>query len=403
MPHAPRVRRISALCLAGLAVLAGCTSPTPPASTPAPAPTAAAAKPAAVTAPAASPSAGASSPVVSPAAASKPAVQPTFAAFDEQAVANFYRGKTLRIIPGYAAGGLIDTYARTLSRYLSKYVPGNPTVVVENRGGAGSLTAANALFNTDPKDGTVLGSFAVGLILVEAVKGPNIEFDAPRFNWIGAANADNVACLVRATKAQRLQDLQGPNAPEIAIGTLGAGTNTHQVPTVMNLALGTHFKLIPGYPSLSQARLAFDGGEIDGFCPSVSAVAALDRERVQGPSAPARLVSLFGDFQPSTPLVQGLPKVVDLVSGEDQQVVRAISVQDAFNPDFAMPPEVPRDRVLAMRRALAQALADPELLADAERASLAITWRSGEELEQAVRDLLTLPQPVLDRLRPLVI
>jgi hypothetical protein len=171
----------------------------------------------------------------------------------------------------------------------------------------------------------------------------------------------------------------------------------------MNLALDTHFKLIPGYASLSQARLAFDSGEIDAFCPSVSAVASLDRERVEGPNAPGKLVSLFGDFQPSTPLVQGLPKVVDLVSGEDQLVVRAVSVQDAFNPDFAMPPEVPRDRVLAMRRALAQALVDPDLLADAERASLAITWRSGEELEQAVTDLLALPQPVLDRLRPLVI
>src|SRR5918911_1200192 len=162
------------LCLAGMVLLVGCGSPAPAATTPAPAATSAAPQPAAVTAPAASPSAGAPSPVVSPAAAPKPAAQPTFAAFDEQAVATFYRGKTLRLIPGYAAGGLIDTYSRTISRYLSKYIPGTPTVVVENRGGAGSLTAANALFNTDPKDGTVLGSFAVGLVLVQAVKGPNI-------------------------------------------------------------------------------------------------------------------------------------------------------------------------------------------------------------------------------------
>jgi tripartite-type tricarboxylate transporter receptor subunit TctC len=353
--------------------------------------------------PAASPAVGAPSPAASPAAAAKPSsAAPTFAAFNESAVADFYRGKTVRLIVGFGAGGLIDTYSRVIGKFLAKYIPGNTTVVVENRGGAGSLIAANTLYNADPRDGTVVGSFGIGLVLVQAVKGPNIEFDAPRFNWIGAANADNVACLVRATKAQRLQDLRGPGAPEINTGTLGPGTNTHQVPTLMNLALGTNFKVIQGYPTLAQARLAFDGGEIDAFCPSTSAVVSLDRERVEGPNAPARVVSLFGDLTPSSPIVQGLPKVIDLVSGEDQQLVRAISMQDAFNPNFAMPPEVPRDRVLAVRRALAQALADPELLSDAEKASLVISWRSGEEMEQGIKDMLDLPQSVLDRLRPLV-
>jgi tripartite-type tricarboxylate transporter receptor subunit TctC len=406
--------------LTGMLVLAGCASPASPSPTPptspvakqttAPAP-AGAASPAAAAAPspaaspaaAASPATAAPSPAASPAAAVKPAAAPTFAAFNEAAVADFYRGKTVRIIVGFGSGGLIDTYSRVIGRFLGTYIPGNPTVIVENRGGAGSLIAANTLYNADPKDGTVVGSFAIGLVLVQAVQGPNIEFDAPKFNWIGAANADSASCLVRATKAQRLQDLRAPNAPEINTGTLGPGTNTHQVPTLMNLALGTKFRLIQGYPTLAQARLAFDGGEIDAFCPSFSAANSLDRERLEGPNAPARLISLFGDYSPSAPLAQGVPKVVDLVSGEDQQVVRAIAMQDAFNPNYAMPPEVPRDRVLAVRRALAQALADPQLLAEAEKASLAITWRSGEEMEQGIKDMLSLPQSVRDRLRPLVL
>jgi tripartite-type tricarboxylate transporter receptor subunit TctC len=324
--------------------------------------------------------------------------------FDERAVADFYRGKTIRVVIGFGAGGVVDVYSRTIAQHLRNHVPGNPTVVVENRGGAGSLTAANAVYKTEPKDGTVIGSFTLGVVLLQAVGAPNLEFDATKYQWLGAPFSDNSTCLVRTSQAQGIQDLMGPTGKELATGSLGAGTATYQTPAALNATLGTRFKLVPGYATLAEARLAFDRGEIDAYCPLYSAVVSLDHERLEGANPPARMVVVTGDRVPDNPLVKGVPRAIDLAQTEDQkQLLRALATQDAYFPPYAVAPEVPRERVLALRRALAQTLVDPALRADAEKANLLLDPRPGEEIEQAVKQMLALPPPILDKLRPLVV
>jgi tripartite-type tricarboxylate transporter receptor subunit TctC len=288
---------------------------------------------------------------------------------------------------------------------MSSHIPGNPTVIVENRGGAGSLTAANAVYKSEPKDGTVMGAFTLGVVLLQAVGASNVEFDAAKYQWLGAAFSDNSTCLARTSQVpQGLQDLIGPSGKELATGSLGAGTATYQTPAALNSALGMHFKLVPGYATLAEARLAFDRGEIDAYCPLYSAVVALDHERLEGANPPAKLVVFTGDRVPDNPLVKGAPRAIDLTQSEDQKMVlRALATQDAYFPPYAVAPEVPQDRVLALRRALTQTLADPATRADADKANLLLDPRSGDEIGDAVKQMLSLPPAILDKLRPLVV
>ena len=401
------------LAAAGLSLVVAACTPAAPAATPAPAkpttppaasspatvPSPPAASPAAKPAP--SPSVAASpSPVGSPVAAPKPAA-PAAEAFNEQAVADFYRGKTVRIVIGYGAGGVIDTYSRTIAKYLGKHVPGNPTVIVENRGGAGSLTAANTVYNTEPKDGTVVGAFGLGLVLQKVLGTPGAEFEPEQYQWVGSPYSDRSTCVVRSTVAQSLQELIG--GKEIATGTLGQGSETHQFPLALNRLLGTNFKLVPGYPTIAQARLAFDSGEIDAFCPVFSAAAALDRERLEGPNAPGKMIVAGGENPPDHPLLRGVPSVYTFFTTDEQrQIMRNMSLSLAFLPPYAMAPGVPRDRVLAMRQGLARTFADPEFVADAERAGLLLQPRTGQEMDTEIRDLVQLPQPMRDLLRPIL-
>jgi tripartite-type tricarboxylate transporter receptor subunit TctC len=365
------------LCLLGVVLLTACSAPAPAAPATRPAPTAAA----------------------------QPQPTTSGGAFDEKAVADFYRGKTVRVVIGFGPGGVVDVYSRTIAAHLGSHIPGNPTVIVENRGGAGSLTAANAVYKSEPKDGTVVGSFTLGVVLLQAVGASNIEFDARKYQWLGAAFSDNSTCLARASQVpQGIQDLIGASGKELATGSLGTGTATYQTPAALNATLGTHFKLVPGYATLAEARLAFDRGEIDAYCPLYSAVVALDHERLEGANPPAKVVVITGDRVPDNPLVKGAPRALDLAQTDDQKLLlRALATQDAFFPPYATAPEVPQDRVLALRRALAQTLADPALRADADKANLLLDPRSGDEIADAVKQMLTLPTATLDKLRPLVV
>jgi tripartite-type tricarboxylate transporter receptor subunit TctC len=376
----------TALSLLGVLLLIACSAPAAPAPTATPAP----AKPGAAGQPAAT-------------SAAQPAAT-SAGGFDEKAVADFYRGKTVRVVIGFGAGGVVDVYSRTIASHLGAHIPGNPTVIVENRGGAGSLTAANSVYKSEPKDGTVVGAFTLGVVLLQAVGAGNVEFDASKYQWVGAAFSDNSTCLARANQVrQGIQDMIGPSGKELATGSLGAGTATYQTPSALNSTLGAHFKLVPGYATLAEARLAFDRGEIDAYCPLYSAVVALDHERLEGASPPAKLIVITGDRVPDNPLVKGAPKALDLAQKEeDKLLLRALATQDAYFPPYAMAPEVPQDRVLALRRALAETLVDPATKADADKANLLLDPRGPDEMADAVKQMLSLPPAILDRLRPLV-
>ena len=363
----------------------------------APSPTAAPAKPAATAEPA-KPAAAPASPAAAPAAApAAPAASPAPAAaqVDTKAIEDFYKGKTVRIVVGFAAGGGYDTYARLISRYLGKYIPGNPTIVVENQVGAGSLLAANTVYKTAPKDGTVMVHFIGGMITQKVVvENPAVEFDPAQFNWLGAPTPDTAACAVR--KESGFTTLEEARTKQLVVGGTAPGSTTDDIPNVLR-AIGLQIKLIDGYDGTSKIRLAADSGEVMGGCWGWESILptwkdGLDRGEV--------LIIGQGGPRPH-PGMKDAPMIQNLARNDDERKLleAGVTAPGQFSRGFTLPPGVPADRVQAMRQAFATVLKDPELLAEAQKASIGIDFVPPEEFYQRIKQLEDLSPDLKQRLK----
>lgn len=401
-------RVLSAVAAIGL-LMGACSqaapaSPTPPpAAASAPVTTAPPAQPPAAASPAAvaavpSPSLAASTAAKSAAAG----LAASIPAFNEQAVADFYRGKTIRIIVGFGAGGGYDVYARIIAKYLGKYVPGNPTVIVENTPGAGSAVALTQIYNTLPKDGTIIGSGDGTLALQEILGTAKLEFDNSKWTYVGAPSiyeyfyVVSKAGLARAG-ITRVEDHLGPNGKQLVVGNTGPGVGLTATQMMISIA-GANIKNVLGYAGTAAYRVAMEQGEIDGFFTSWDSIKATEStELANGEHV------LFVQF-PKEP-VQGTPYPVRSIwefarSEEDQQVIQygALATHQ-FARAWVMAPGIPADRLAAVQGAFLKALADPELLADAQRAQLDIHPLTGVQLQQIMNDFYTMPENVKARLR----
>lgn len=181
-----------------------------------------------------------------------------------QSPAEFYKGKTVDMMVGYSAGGGYDVYARMVARYLGKHIPGNPTVVVKNLEGAGSLRLANALYNALPKDGTVLGTIARGGAFDPLLGNKAAQFDAGKFNWIGSANDEVSVCVAWHTSG--ITKIEDTFDKELVVGGTGPSADTDQFPRIVNGVLGTKMKIVSGYPGGNDVSLAMERGEVQGRC-----------------------------------------------------------------------------------------------------------------------------------------
>lgn len=401
-------RLVPALALL-LAVACAPAAPPSPTSAPArPPATEAPAKPAPTTAPAA-PAKAESKPAPTAAPArptEKPAAKPTEkpaapAEADVQRAADFYRGATVRIIVGFSAGGLADTYSRAIVPLLSESIPGRPTVIVENRPGAGSLVAANAVYNTEAKDGTVIGAVETGVVQQQAVGGPGVQFDAARMQVIGSAGKGTAACLVRTDTG--IKTIQEAIGKELNIGTTGTANSTYLAPAALNIVLGTKFKLLSGYGSLANARLALESKEVDGICPSSDALTSLDRQRLEGASPLARVIVSIDRNLPDAPYLKDVPVAVEIVTNEeDRRLLRTVDSSLQFFPLYFMAPEVPPERVAAIRQGFERALTNQAFLKASAERGLSITLSRHADVERQLRDMLTLPESVKGKLRQLL-
>lgn len=388
---------LAALSCALLLGAAACGPAAAPAA-PTAAPTAAAAKPAASPAaaapaaspkPAASPAAAAPAASPSPAAAAKPS-------FNEAAVTDFYRGKTVRIVVGFSPGGGFDTYARAISRYLGKYIPGNPTVIVENMPGAGSMLSANSVYNTLPKDGTTIAHFIGGVILQQFLGNPGAQFDSMKLQYIGAPTPDTGVCVVRKdTGVTSLAQLRGRSEEMIMAGT-APGSNTDDIPLILKQSLGLNIKLVQGYPGTADMRLAIDKKEADGGCWGWESLRTTYSEAL----AAGEVIPIGQAGEQPHPELPNVPMFRDVATSDEQrQIVRfGIDAPAVFNRPYVVAPEVPADRVAALRQAFARTLADKDFLEDATKSKLAISPISGERVEQLVKELFGMPAPVKQQL-----
>ncbi|MGH6767923.1 MAG: Bug family tripartite tricarboxylate transporter substrate binding protein [Xanthobacteraceae bacterium] len=305
-----------------------------------------------------------------------------------QDAASFYKGKTITLTAGFNPGGGADTYARLIARHLGKHVAGNPNVVVKNMQGAGSVIAANYLYNVSAKDGLELGLFAGNIVVDPLIGGTQQKYDARKFNWIGAPSSDSSICVASLRSPFKTID----DAIKREMITGAAGTSTLDFPTVMNAVIGTKFKLVKGYRGSAALRLAMDRGEIEGFCG-----VGYNSMRAAGlTSGKANILVQVGLHK--NPNMPKVPFIFDYAKiDEDRQLFRLVFGWLDLERPVGAPPGVPTERVAALRAGFDKAMKDPALLADAAKVNVGIEPMTGADIAKFVEDVSKTPSSVTAR------
>jgi tripartite-type tricarboxylate transporter receptor subunit TctC len=296
------------------------------------------------------------------------------------AVADFYKGKTIEMHIGYTAGGGYDVYGRIVARHMGKHVPGNPQIVPKNTPGAGSLRAANWLYAAAPKDGTAIATVARGAAFDPLLGVTAAQFDGNKFNWIGSANDEVSVCV--SWKDSGVTSLNDLLTKELVVGGTGPTADTDQFPKVINAILGTKMKLIPGYPGGNDVSMAMERGEVKGRCAwSWSSLVATRMNWYKDKTVHV-LIQLALNKHPDLPDV---PLIMDLAKNDqDRAILTLVFARQTMGRPFMAPPGVPADRIAALRKAFMATMKDKDFLGEAEKAQLEITPVSGEDLQALV-------------------
>ena len=315
------------------------------------------------------------------------------------AVETFYTGKKIDFLIGAAVGGGYGIYASVLSRHIGKHIPGQPQVVARIMDGAGSLTAANQLYSRLAADGTAFGAVFTGAI-VEPLIGDRSKarYDSRRFGYIGSANRETIVCY--AHRDAGINNWADVFEKKLIVGGAGWTSSIRQYPAVMNKILGTKFEIIPGYPGSKEAMQAVEKGEVQGTC----GIQWSSFAPTFGHWVTSGLVKVFGQIAapPGDPLMNqmGVQNIWDVVKNpEDKQVLEIIFNQMEFGRPYIAPPDVPADRLQALRAAFDATMKDPEFLAEAGRAQLPINPMRGEEFANEVKKLYEVPEALVTRAR----
>jgi tripartite-type tricarboxylate transporter receptor subunit TctC len=313
---------------------------------------------------------------------------------------SFFAGKTVRIVVGLAPGGGFDTYARLLARHLGRHIPGNPAIIVENMTGAGGLISANHLYRVAKPDGLSLAHVPGTLLLAQVLGQPGIEFDARRFEYIGATLKEEVVCsMTRASGITSVEQWMAAKTP-VKIGAVAPGAPTDNSPRIIKAALGLPIQVVTGYKGTAEIRLAAESGEVAGACWAWESMKATWRRALEaGDAVPVMQVT-------SKPLAD-LPRVPlagSLAKSDESRRLLQVGIQDgsAYSRPFIAPPGTPKDRVQTLRKAFLAALGDPALKAEADKAQMTIEPVSGEELERLIANLFALEPAFVDKLRSIL-
>ncbi len=308
-----------------------------------------------------------------------------------QSIEEFYRGKTINLIVGFTPGGGYDTTARVLAPYLKKHLPGNPSVVVQNMDGAGSLKATNHLFNVAPKDGTVIGTFSRGMPTEPLMGNTAAQFDAAKFTWIGSTtNEYSVVLAAQTSPVKSFGDLQNH---EFTVGGEGSGSDSDTYAMLLKNLFGAKIKLVTGYPGTAELMLAVERGELDGRAAwSWSSLKAQKPDWISD-----KKISILAQLNLSkNPELADVPLITDLATTDKQkQILKLVLSRQTVGRPFAAPPGIPEDRKQALRKAFDATMKDPEFLAEAKQRKMDINPVSGAEIEKLVAELYSTPPDVI--------
>jgi tripartite-type tricarboxylate transporter receptor subunit TctC len=311
---------------------------------------------------------------------------------------DFYKDKIVRFIVGQAAGGGYDTYTRTIARYMIKHIPGNPAVTVENMTGAGSLVAANYLYNNTKPDGLTIANWNSALVLNQALGDAHIRFDARRFGWIGAPSKSVPVCLIMGSTGLRTFDDILRSGKTVKMGGTGRGSHSIDMPLMLNKMTGTRFNVVSGYQGTAQIRLALQRREVDGLCTNWDSVLATQKDLLEVRGGEGLIPFII-----HAPVPEPEAKTAVLVNSVikdsgDLQTYKVYMAQMEYSRPLTTSPGTPAARLQILRRAFKATLADPEFLAQANKLKLDITHVSGEESEKLVDEVLSISPEVKENL-----
>jgi len=323
-----------------------------------------------------------------------------FVAGDAVALAqDFYKDKIIRFIVGQAAGGGYDTYTRAVARHMIKHIPGNPAVTVENMTGAGSLVAANYLYNSAKPDGLTVANWNSAFVLNQALGDPNVRFDARKFGWIGAPSKGIPVCLIMGFTGLTTFDDIVKSGKSLKMGGTAPGSHSIDLPLMLNKMLGTKFNVVSGYQGSAQVRLAMQRREVDGDCTNWESVVATRRELIDA-KGDDKLIPFLIHSRLSDPEVKNVPLFTEVLKSEvNIATYRAYMAQMEYQRPLTIAPGTPKDRLEILRRAFKATLADPEFQAEAKKSRLDVTYVAGEEVEKIVNEVLSISPKVKENLQ----
>lgn len=312
-----------------------------------------------------------------------------------ESVADFYQGKRITMGVGSEPGGGYDAYARIVTRHMGRLIPGNPTFIVQNMPGGGGLRVTNHLYNVAPKDGTAMATIQRGLLTSPLLEGRKLQlqYDPMKFNWIGSLNSETGLIVVWSEAPHKtMEDLF---KTELLVGS--SSPSTDFLPLFLNNILNTKFKIIPGYKSSTDAYLAMERGELQG---RVSTGWAGDKDVLEPWMKTNKVRFLAQMAMTKSPDFPDLPLILDYArTPRDRQVMELILAAQHWGRPFVMPPDVPRDRVAAVRKAFVDMTKDEQFLVESKKLRMDLDVVTGEEIDTILKRVYSTPEEIVETAR----
>ena len=314
---------------------------------------------------------------------------------------DFFKGKTISFVVGFAAGGGFDTYTRLIARHFGKHVPGNPSTLVENRTGAGSLIAANYIYNKAKPNGLTIGNFIGPLVLQHVMGSKQAHFDGRKFGWLGIPVSDSGVCaLTKASGITNVDQWFSAKTP-VKIGATGPGSTTDDPPKLLKAALKLPIQMVEGYSGTALIRLAAEKGEVAGGCWAWQSIKPTWTKAIES----KEVLPILQISAKSHPELQHVPLAISFAkSDQAKQLLKvADEIYGLTARPYSLPPGVPEDRVKMLQKAFMDTLKDPELLAEAEKSQLEIAPVDGPTIAKVFADMYGMDKQLVAELRQLLV
>ncbi len=315
-----------------------------------------------------------------------------------QTPAEFFAGKTVTLICSADAGGAVDLNARHVAKYLARYIPGSPSVVVRNMPGAGHLVGTNFLYNQAPRDGTTIGTVINAMPLHQVTGGQGTRFDAAKFNWLGSTGVSNLTIMVwHQAGVKSIEDVK---RKEVVLGATGVSSGTYVYAYGLNQLLGTRFRMVTGYKGITDIDLAIERGEVQGR--SGASLSGVIKEHAEwlksGKLFPLVQIGIARDkLYPDVPLYHELE-----ATDEQRQILKLLASPVLIGRPYLAPPDTPVDRVAALRKAFWDTMQDQKFLAEAESFALEINPLDAAGLIKVIEETMRTPPELLAKAKPIL-